>query len=255
MAEDRSPRRRPEPKQQRPRRHVAAWLRRLLLVIPVLVVAGLTYAVLQSPYLQVQHIKVVGAETLDTHDLADASGLYGKNMLRLPLHEASQRVLSLPQVKSVAWERNWPDGLTLRITEREPVAIWTVGGKDYSVAEDGTVLGDNTPSGPAPHIIEPDSTRVMGLGDQVHPDAIALAERIYQESPKVLNQPVDRLEYRADVGVTAVFANGMRVTFGDARAYDYKVAVLTSLLDKLSSAKQRAPRDVDLRFGERVTYD
>ena len=115
MAEDRSPRRRPEPKQQRPRRHPAHWLRWVLLVIPLLIVGGATYGVLQSPYLQVQKIKVVGAETLDAKDLAQASGLEGKSMLRLPLHEASQRVLSLPQVKSVAWERNWPHGLTLRI--------------------------------------------------------------------------------------------------------------------------------------------
>jgi hypothetical protein len=89
----------------------------------------------------------------------------------------------------------------------------------------------------------------------VHPDAIALAERIFKESPKFANQGVDRLEYRPDIGVTAVFQNGMRVTFGDERSYDYKVSVLSSILDKLASAKQRPPRDVDLRFGERVTYD
>jgi hypothetical protein len=47
----------------------------------------------------------------------------------------------------------------------------------------------------------------------------------------------------------------MRVTFGDERAYEYKVAVLSSLLDHLASNKQRPPRSVDLRFGERVTYD
>jgi cell division protein FtsQ len=218
-------------------------------------VGGGTYGVLRSSYLTVQHIKVVGAQTLDEKDLATASGLYGKSMLRLPLHEASQQVLTLPQVKSVAWERNWPHDLTLRITEREPVAIWSVGGQDYAVAADGTVLAGGAPAGPAPHIIEPDTSRVMGLGDRVHPDAIALAERIFKESPRFLNQGVQRLEYRPDIGVTAVFDSGMRVVFGDERAYEYKVSVLTSLLDKLSSAKQRPPRDVDLRFGERVTYD
>ena len=66
---------------------------------------------------------------------------------------------------------------------------------------------------------------------------------------------MQQLEYRPDIGVTAVFQNGMRVTFGDERAYDYKVAVLSNLLDQLASNKQRPPRSVDLRFGERVTYD
>jgi hypothetical protein len=89
----------------------------------------------------------------------------------------------------------------------------------------------------------------------VHPDAIALAMRIFKESPAFLGQRVQKLEYRPDIGVTAVFPNNMRVTFGDERAYEYKVAVLNALLDQLAAAKQRPPRTVDLRFGERVTYD
>jgi hypothetical protein len=96
--------------------------------------------------------------------------------------------------------------------------------------------------------------RFIGPGDRVHPDAIAFALRIFDESPRFLGQDVVELEYQTDVGVTAVFRNGMRVTFGDDRAWDYKVAVLSQLLDQLAR-QNRTPRDVDLRFGERVTYD
>ena len=42
------------------------------------------------------------------------------------------------------------------------------------------------------------------------------------------------LEYRAGIGVTVVFHDGMRVTFGDERSYEYKIAVLSELLDKLT---------------------
>ena len=87
-----------------------------------------------------------------------------------------------------------------------------------------------------------------------HPDAIALARRIFQESPRFLGEGVFELEYRPDVGVTAVFENGMRVTFGDERAYEYKIAVLANLLDQLAATRY-TPRAVDLRFGERVTYE
>ena len=79
--------------------------------------------------------------------------------------------------------------------------------------------------------------------------------RIFKESPSFIGQRVQQLEYRPDIGVTAVFPNGMRVTFGGERAYEYKVAVLNGLLEQLQSSKHRPPRNVDLRFGERVTYD
>ena len=75
------------------------------------------------------------------------------------------------------------------------------------------------------------------------------------ESPKILGQSVDILEYRPGIGVTAVFSSGMRVTFGDERSYEYKVAVLSNLLTDLQARGVAQPRAVDLRFGERVTYE
>jgi cell division protein FtsQ len=257
MAEDRNPRRRTEATKQ-PKSHRRlnpGLLRWFLLVVPVIFVGAGTYVVINSPLLRVQDIEVNGAQTLDADELGQITGLKDQSMLMLDVDKAYQNVLSLPQVKSVSLERNWPNGVTLSITEREPAALWSVGGRDYAVAEDGTVLAGGAPSGAAPHVVEPDSNRVMGLGDRVHPDAIALAMRIYKESPQFIGQGVKQLEYRPDIGVTAVFQNGMRVTFGDERAYDYKVAVLSALLEDLASSKQRPPRSVDLRFGERVTYD
>ena len=257
MSEERSPRRRTEAT-KRPkttRRLNPGILRWFLLVVPIVFVAVGTYVVINSPLLRVQEIEVTGAQTLDVAELGVITGLKDQSMLMLDVDQAYKNILALPQVRSVSLEREWPNSVSLQITEREPAALWTVGGRDYAVAEDGTVLAGGAPSGPAPHVFEPESNRVMGLGDRVHPDAIALAMRVFKESPRFIGQGVQQLEYRPDVGVTAVFQNGMRVTFGDERAYEYKVAVLSSLLDQIAAAKQRAPRNVDLRFGERVTYD
>jgi hypothetical protein len=119
---------------------------------------------------------------------------------------------------------------------------------------EGYVLSAGAPSGPAPRIVEPGEGRLLNPGDRVHPDAIAFARKIFEESPKFLGQAVRELEYRGGVGVTAVFDSGLRVTFGDDRAYEYKVQVLTKLMGQLSARKVTA-RAIDLRFGERVTYE
>jgi hypothetical protein len=116
------------------------------------------------------------------------------------------------------------------------------------------VLGGGAPDGPAPSIVETGNDRILNIGDRVHPDAIALAQRIFKESPRFLGQDVELLEYRAQVGVTAVFHGGMRVTFGDERSYEYKVAVLAELLGELS-LQGKTPESVDLRFGARVAYE
>jgi cell division protein FtsQ len=213
-----------------------------------------TYFLIHSPVFTVDQVRLEGTETLDHQALVDISGLLGASMLRLPLDQARDNLRALPQVKSVSFERRWPKTVVIKVEERVPYAFWSVGGRDYIVDAEGVVLAAGAPSGPAPRIVEPEALRIMGPGDRVHPDALALAARIHEESPRFLNQTLQLLEYRPGIGVTVVFSSGMRVTFGDQRSYDYKVAVLTKLLDQLS-ARGTAPRTVDLRFGERVTYE
>ena len=257
MPKDRSPRRRPEPisRYQAPgSARMLARLRWLLTIVPILFVAAGTYYVLNSPWLTIQEVRIQGTENLDQASLIEISGLKGRSMFGLPVDGARRRLMSIPQVKSVSIERDWPDGVTIRLEERQPVAFWSVGGQDYVVSDGGYVLGGGAPDGPAPRIVEVGNERTLNVGDLVQPDAIALAQRIFEESPRFLGEDVHVLEYRAGVGVTAVFHGGMRVTFGDERSYEYKVAVLAELLGELS-LQGETPETVDLRFGERVTYE
>jgi cell division septal protein FtsQ len=224
-------------------------------VLPVLVAAlvgGAAYGALHLPWLRVEEIKIEGAETLDSVAVADLTGLRGANILVADFDGARERLAAVPQLKSVTFERSWPNGITIHLVERTPWGFWVVAGREYPIDMEGVVLLGGAPSGVSRRIVEPDSNRVLAPGDQVDPDAIAFAERIAREAPRFLGQTVRELEYRAGIGVTAVFSSGLRVTFGDDRAYDYKVAVLSRLLEQTGA---RAPRNVDLRFGERVTYE
>jgi cell division protein FtsQ len=254
--QDRKPRRRPEKKSHYtpPRTRRGVRLRWFAAILPLILAPAGTYALLQSSLLEVQAVRVQGTQNLDQASLIEISGLQGQNMLRLPLDGARERLLTIPQVRSVSFSRDWPNGVTIKVEERQPAAFWSAGGRDYAVDEEGVILGGGAPSGPAPRIVEVDDTRTLSAGDRVHPDAIALARRIFKESPRFLGESVELLEYRPQVGVTVVFHGGMRVTFGDERSYEYKVAVLAELLENLS-AQGKAPKTVDLRFGERVTYE
>jgi cell division protein FtsQ len=253
VPQDRSPRRRPETTTPARKRRGVRW-RFFLALLPIALVAALTYVALRSSYLTVQQIKVEGTQTLDQASLAQLSDLEGASMLRLPTDQARENLLAIPSVRSVSFERSWPHTITMKVEERTPVAFWSVSGHDYVVDEEGVVIAAGAPDGPAPRIVEIADGKTLSPGDRVHPDAVAFARRIMAESPRFLDENVDVLEYRAGVGVTVVFNGGLRVTFGDERSYEYKIAVLSQLLDKLTK-QGVAPKTVDLRFGERVTYE
>lgn len=258
MLKDRSPRRRPNVQSHNNGyRRGFRWNIRWPLVLalaPLLFAAAGSYFVLNSSLLSVNTIRVEGAIRLDKASLAQISGLYGSSMLTLSEGDAQRRLLAIPDVRAAGISREWPDTVVITVHERTPVAFWSVAGHDFPVDQDGVVLSAGAPDGPAPRIVEVTPGRVLAPGDRVHPDAIAFAQRIMAESPQFLDARVSELEYKADVGVTVIFEGGLRVTFGDDRSYDYKVAVLSQLLQQLAD-KNIQPSAVDLRFGERVTYE
>ena len=254
MLKDRNPRRRPEALKQRLHElnREIRWsvpLRLFIAFLPIVIVAGATYAVMESSFFKVQ-----GARSLDQHAVAELTRLQGQSMLTLSTGGARERLLAIPSVLAVDIERDWPSTVVVTVLEREPVAYWSVGGHDFPVDQEGVVLSGGAPSGPAPRIVEVTPGRVLNPGDRVHPDAVAFAQRIMAESPQFLEANVTELEYQAGVGVTVIFDGGLRVTFGDDRSYDYKIAVLSELLRELASQGVQ-PSAVDLRFGERVTYE
>ena len=258
MLKDRSPRRRPEknlanPGFNRGFRWSVPW-RLIVALVPVVFVAGATYAVMESSLLTVQKVEVSGAVSLDQASLAQISGLQGKSMLSLPDEGARRRLMAIPSIHSVDIDRQWPNKVVITIGERLPVAFWSVAGHDFPVDAEGTVLSAGTPEGAVPRIVEVTPGRVLNPGDRVHPDAVAFARRIMAESPRFLEANVAELEYKEGVGVTVIFEGGMRVTFGDERSYEYKIAVLSQLLQELNTQGVQ-PSAVDLRFGQRVTYE
>ena len=256
MSKDRSPRRRPKKKTSSPLpiRGILGHWRVLLALLPIAIVASVTYGALRSSFLTVQEVRVDGTEVLDPASLVAKSGLMGESMLRLPKGEARARLLEDPLLRSVTISRSWPNTLLFEVEERHPVAFWSINGLDYVIDIDGVVLTAGVPPPSSPRIVELGSDRLLDLGDRVHPDAVELALRISQESLVLAGSQVVELTYRESIGITVVFSSGLRATFGDIRSYEYKLAVLSELLDDLS-AQGIVPQEVDLRFGSRVTYE
>ena len=258
MSQDRSPRRRPEAhnyrrKSTRRFRWGVPW-RLIAVVAPLIFVAAVTYALMQSDLLKVQHVEVQGAVALDQQALVQVSGLMGLNMLSLPADAAVDRLEAIPEVRAAGVRRSWPNKVVIAVAERRPVAIWSAAGQDLPVDEEGVLLGAGDPTGATPRIVEVNAEQPLSPGDRVPAEAVAFARRIAGESPRFLDAGVASLEYEEGVGMSVLLESGTRVTFGDERSYEYKVAVLSRLLDQLASQGVQ-PTAVDLRFGERVTYE
>jgi cell division protein FtsQ len=246
-----------EPVARRSRRASAGgWLRRLRRLAYLALLAALAFGgwwLIQSPWLRVQEVTVEGTRLLDPEQIAAAAGLNGTSILFPDTGGARQRIESEPMVKSVTFERDWPRGMRIIVQERRPWGFWESGGQRYVIDDDGVVLERLLPDEGAPVIRDLDGTSKLQPGDHVDADAVGLTRQLVEAAPQQLGLTLAAVEYRQRDGLTAVFEDGLRVTLGDGRDFDYKMAALKALLDR-NRQQGVEVRSVDLRFGERIAF-
>jgi hypothetical protein len=213
-----------------------------------------------SPYLSVSSIEVTGTSSLSAEDVAAAANIEGDSIFGLDLAQAETRVEALREVRDATIEKRGWTGVTIHVEERTAWGNWQIDGVNLPVDADGYILeGAPAPEG-SPLIMEIEAQRQVNRGDRIDWDAIALAQRLLDESQRSFGRQVLAMIYRHDAGLTVVLSGqdiegkAVWVTFGDSRDYDYKIAALYNLLEQ-AKEQHLALNAVDLRFGDRLSFN
>lgn len=222
------------------------------------IVAMSAWWVYRSPWLTVEKVTVEGTIRLTPEQVRAAADLDGRSGLGLDVAGAQARVAALPNVRSATvTQRGW-NSVGIQVVERVPWGSWQVNGVKVPIDVDGYVLDQPAPEG-SPVIVEVDPQRVINTGDRLDSGAVDLAARLVKDADTAFGRNVIGLAWRQSAGVTAVLSGStvddppLWVTFGDSRDYDYKVAALYVLIEQARQS-ELAVRAVDLRFGDRLTF-
>lgn len=128
--------------------------------LAVVAVAGAAFQLYRSQAFAVTRVEVVGNARLTAdHVRALAAVPPDATLLRFPDEPVRERVAADPWVASVLVSRDFPDGMRIRIVEREPAALLDLGQTAWLVDRRGWVL--------ARHAVEETSplVAVRGLED------------------------------------------------------------------------------------------
>jgi len=99
-------------------------LRRLVTLLVVAGALGLVYLITRSPLLDVDHVRVTGAENAGTDTVLAAAGIdIGSPMTDAPVAAAHDRVAALPWIESVEVNRKWPGSIDIRVVERVAAGV------------------------------------------------------------------------------------------------------------------------------------
>jgi cell division protein FtsQ len=172
-----------------------------------------------SSLVAVRDVKVVGIDSAERAEVSAALTDAARGMTTLHVREDELRAAArrYPTVGSVSADPHFPNGLTIEVKERKPIAIVATDGRDLPVAGDGTVLPGISTAGLELPALE-------ASGDTSKPrlaDAALEQARVLGAAPAPLRPLLDHAVDDED-GISVRLADGIVLRFGDASDADEK---------------------------------
>ncbi len=195
----------------------------------VAIILGTVWAVFFSPFLALEPAEITanGAGTFVTADQITQSvaHLAGTPLARISMAEVHESVAGLPNVREVVQTRKWPNGLTITIQERIPVAA-VPEGKQFALLDiDAVIVARQDEAPPELPMIELALTEgkektlasVLGILDQLTGEMLA---------------DVASISAASQDSVDLKLRNGILVHWGSSDETELKIQVLLVLLEK-----------------------
>lgn len=122
-----------------------SYLTRLLWVMVLATVAGITVWLFRSPILAVSSIEVNGFDAAEIAPILGANGVVlGRPMVNVRAATVSSALLADPRIKAAAVDLDWPQTVIVKIEPRRAVAWANLGGFWGQVGVDGVVMATSS---------------------------------------------------------------------------------------------------------------
>jgi len=197
------------------------WLLAGIAALVVALLATAAWLVLGSDVLGVRTVAVSGNTITNTDDVRRLAELpTGTPLARVDLEGVATRVAGLPAVKTVKVAREWPNTVTVQITERSPLfAIETPGG--YWIADDQGVVFKSS--------ADADGLMVASVSNG-DPRLIRDLATVLSALPAGLRSRVDKVGADTVDSIVLYLPGGNRIVWGSADQSPLKAQVVVPLL-------------------------
>jgi cell division protein FtsQ len=203
------------------------------------------WAAFWSPLLDVRSIRVIGGRHTHAAQVASIARLdEGANLLLLSTSRVAARARALPWVKSARVDRKLPGTLVVRIRERRPALVLSLGAARWTMDATGRVLAPGAVQRGLPVL---SGSALAGIRPGARPASPQLtsALRAYRSLPPNVRAQVTTIAAPSVERVTFALKSGIVVHYGDAARTRFKNSVLRSLLAELAR-ERRTPAYIDV---------
>lgn len=229
------------------------WLRRVLVIVPLLLAAvfGL-HTLFTAPYFEVQQITIAGTRSGQLIAAIERLHLTGVNIFLADTSADAASIKSLPPIADASVTRTLPNTLLVQVVERQPVLIWQVGATLYSVDAGGAIIGQVQQADGLPVIRDEHSLDQHGHpfapGGKIDPKIIQMARQLLEQVPTASGITSFTLRDTLLYGIVLFSAEGWQARFGGPDNLQTKINELAAIVQLVRQQGQQLAL-IDLRFG------
>ncbi len=257
----------------RRRRRGLLWKVLGFLVLAVAAVLGSSFALTGTAF-RIEQVNVRGTHNGALIQTIQNMGMQGQNIFLVDVASLTARVEALPPVSSASVSRQWPNQLTVAVSERVPVLLWQTKYGTYSVDAQGVVIALASETPGASQLMAVVDTRKniaagkgssrLQPGSRVNAADVRFAMQVFSSLPRLTGLTVFTLDYTDTIAVAPgeagsfviVSPAGWRAYLGgtgDRNPLENRLLELQQIL-ALAQQQQLHLATVDLRFGLRPVY-
>ncbi|MFC5800401.1 cell division protein FtsQ/DivIB [Streptomyces formicae] len=211
-----------------------------LLTLAVLVASGAAaiWLLYGSPWLRAERVRTSGTKVLTPGEVVAAAAVpIGSPLISVDTDGIEARLRAkLRRIDSIEAVRSWPDGIVLKVTEREPALIMETGAKFIEVDAKGVRFAtvDKAPKGVP--VLELTADGSPGLRRFDEQRLMTEAVRVTTELPERAAKDLRSVEVRSYDSITLKLAHGRTVLWGSSERGEAKARALSALMKAVPDA-------------------
>ena len=195
----------------RPRRRRTPWRAAFFALAGAAIIAGAAWALLGNRVFVVRSVTVTGTHLVSTAQVLTAAEVpIGTPLMRVNPGAVTRRVEAIRQVASATVTEDWPDHLTIAITERVPVLAMRMAGGGYDLIDASGVIVRTTNA--KPRALAEFATSLTGSELRGNPGVAAAAAVLTELTPALARTVTTVSAAQVLTGVGGSVATSERVT-------------------------------------------